>query len=164
MVPVQERVWTLRVNWKAFLENVTDFYHVPFVHERSIGRSRLDAHCSRGGPYTESQRGALHKYIVFPSLCLNVLPYHLTVMATFPVGPDRTHLWYAFCRRRGGSPLEKARALATWAASRLILREDIVMLERYQEGLARGPRHEQPLHELENATAHLHDAVTRWCS
>jgi len=191
MVPIEERVWTLQVNWKAFLENVTDFYHVPFVHKRSIGpyvdqppdlhsfgdhtrqrlnlatsgwRSRLDAHCSRGGPYTQTQLGALHKYIVFPTLCLNLLPYHLTVMATFPVAPDRTRLWYAFCRRRGGSPLEKARVLATWAASRLILREDVVMLERYQEGLARGPRHDQPLHQLESATAHLHDTVTRWCS
>ena len=36
MVPVQEAWWTLGVNWKAFLENVTDFYHVPFVHSRSI--------------------------------------------------------------------------------------------------------------------------------
>lgn len=191
MVPVEERVWEIPVNWKAFLENVTDFYHVPFVHQKSIGgfvsappdlhsygdhtrqrldvatygwRARLDAHCSRGGPYSEAQLKALHKYIVFPTVCLNVLPYHLTVMATFPVAPDRTRLWYAFCRRRGGSLVEKARAVATWAASRVILREDVVMLDRYQQGLMRGPRHEQPLHALENATQHLQDTVTRWCS
>jgi phenylpropionate dioxygenase-like ring-hydroxylating dioxygenase large terminal subunit len=191
MVPVEERIWELPVNWKAFLENVTDFYHVPFVHKNSIAgmvseppdlhsygdhtrqrldvasygwRGKLDAHCSRGGPYNDTQLAALHKYIVFPSVCLNVLPYHFTIMATFPVAPNKTRLWYAFCRRRGGSPIERARAVATWAASRAILYEDVVMLTRYQEGLMRGPRHDQPLHELENATAHLQDAVTRWCS
>ena len=37
MEPIDRKVFKLPVNWKTMLENVTDYYHVPVVHGRSVG-------------------------------------------------------------------------------------------------------------------------------
>ena len=38
MRAIKEKVLTIPVNWKAMLENVVDFYHVPVVHQKTINR------------------------------------------------------------------------------------------------------------------------------
>ncbi len=189
--PIQHQTWRLPCNWKAAIENLTDFYHVPHVHRRTIAahaprgpdlhsygdhtrqrleiatygwRAGLDRRCSRGGPYTPLQQSAMHKYLVFPSTILNVVPFHLTVMQVLPVSADSCDLVYAFCQRRGARGLERLRAVATWAASRVILREDLQLLARYQQGLhAAGPGHHH-LHAMEAAAAHFHGTLQRYLS
>ena len=92
-------------------------------------------HCSRGGPYTDRQMLHLFKYTIFPNTMVNVLPYHLTVMRFWPDGVGRTRLHYAFCKRRGAGKLEWLRAHGAWLGSRIILAEDVRMLERCQHAL-----------------------------
>ena len=189
MRPIQSFERELPCNWKVVLENAMDLYHVPVVHSRSVSRyvdtqpeltklgdhsrqriqiarygwrQRLDEACSRGGPYTPLQRSAMHKYFVFPNFLINVLPFHLTVMQVFPIDPTSCLLRYSFCRRKGARGLELARALATWLASRWILREDLGILQRFQDGVATGRVSEQLFHEGEGAGAHLHGARDRW--
>jgi phenylpropionate dioxygenase-like ring-hydroxylating dioxygenase large terminal subunit len=189
--PIQLKTFDLPCNWKALVENVTDFYHVPFVHKNTIAahvpvgpdirsygdhtrqrleiakyswRRALDRRCSRGGPYQPTQMSALHKYLLFPNTVLNVLPYHVTVMQVFPVTPRQTRLVYAFTRRRGARGVEWARGWATWAASRYILHEDLVILGRYQQGLDSGRCPRQVLHAEEDASAHFHGTLARYLS
>ncbi len=189
MRPIQEKVFKLPTNWKAVLENATDFYHVPFVHAATINRhvsdgptmtsygdhtrqtleiapygfrKWLDDTCSRGGPYTEAQKSSLHKYLLFPNFLINVLPYHLTVMQVWPVDEHNCELHYAFCRRKGARGLELARAVATWGASRYILREDLHILKAFQEGVRTDAVRMQRLHEEEEAAAHFHAVLSRW--
>jgi len=189
MRPIQERVFKLPTNWKAVLENATDFYHVPFVHSGTVTphvetgpeiasygdhtrqtlhiapygwRGWLDDRCSRGGPYTRKQKSSLHKYLIFPNFLINVLPYHLTVMQVWPVDAENCELHYTFCRRRGARGLELARAYATLAASRYILREDLHILKWFQEGVATDAVRLQRLHEEEEAAAHFHAVLSRW--
>ena len=181
----------LPCNWKALVENVTDFYHVPFVHKNTIAahtpeppdirsfgdhtcqrleianfgwRRRFDQRCSRGGPYSNAQAGALHKYLLFPNTVINALPYHLTVMQVFPVSPRKTRLHYTFSKRRGARGLERLRAYSTWAASRYILHEDLTLLETYQRGLDMGKQTHQVLHAMEDASAHFHGTLQRYAS
>ena len=189
MRPIQEKVFRLPTNWKAVLENATDFYHVPFVHAATISRhvpvgptmtsygdhtrqtldiapygfrAWLDDRCSRGGPYTTMQKSALHKYLLFPNFLINVLPYHLTVMQSWPVDEHTCELHYAFCRRKGARGLELARAVGTWAASRYILREDLHILKAFQEGVRTDAVRLQRLHDEEEAAAHFHGVLSRW--
>ena len=190
MRPVQTFEKVYPFNWKAMLENAMDFYHVPFVHNGTINpqvseppdltsygdhtrqrldiaadyswRARLDRRCTRGGPYTPRQIGALHKYLIFPNFLINVLPYHLTVMQVFPVTARSCRLRYAFCRRRGARGLELARAVATWAASRYILWEDIKVLHAFQTGVNTGRVQVQQLHAEEAAASHFHGVISRW--
>ena len=189
--PIQHAVWDLPCNWKALVENVTDFYHVPFVHKNTIAahtpeppdirsfgdhtcqrleianfgwRRRFDQRCSRGGPYSNAQASALHKYLLFPNTVINALPYHLTVMQVFPVSPRKTRLHYTFSKRRGARGLERLRAYSTWAASRYILHEDLTLLETYQRGLDMGKQTHQVLHAMEDASAHFHGTLQRYAS
>jgi phenylpropionate dioxygenase-like ring-hydroxylating dioxygenase large terminal subunit len=189
--PIQQACWDIPVNWKAFLENASDFNHMPFVHKQSIAshvggvpdihsygmhsrqrleiaaypwRQRLDRMCSRGGPYSPVQASALHKYLLFPNTILNVLPYHMTLMEVFPVAPDRTRLHYTFAGREGAWGVEWLRAQATWLASRYILYEDMKLLERYQQGLNTGRREWQVLHEEEQVSARFHGTLARYLS
>ncbi len=189
MEPIERKVFTLPVNWKTMLENVTDYYHVPVVHGRSVGvhvdegpdltsfgdhtrqrldiaaygwRERLDRRCTRGGPYNDKQLSALHKYLVFPNLLMNALPYHLTVMQVFPTGTQECEMHYGFYKRRGARGLERLRAYATWVASRYILREDFDIIERFQRGISTGRMTTQQLHEEEAAISHFHGVLSRW--
>ena len=190
MRPIQsfERVYPF--NWKAMLENAMDFYHVPFVHGATVApqvgdgpdlksyghhtrqrleiagdwplRDRLDRACTRGGPYEPERVRSLHKYLLFPNFLINVLPYHLTIMQIFPVTPTSCRLRYSFCRRAGARGVELARAVATWLASRYILREDIRVLRAFQAGVATGAVPVQHLHDEEAAAAHFHAVIDRW--
>lgn len=189
MRPIQEKVFKLPTNWKAVLENATDFYHVPFVHSGTVTphvpegpdmvsygdhtrqtlhiapygfREWLDDRCSRGGPYTRKQKSSLHKYLIFPNFLVNVLPYHLTVMQVWPVDAGNCELHYSFCRRRGARGVELTRAYATWLASRYILREDLHILRWFQEGVSTDAVRIQRLHEEEQAAAHFHGVLSRW--
>jgi|GEM_PF-882870 len=189
MEPIERKVFRLPVNWKTMLENVTDYYHVPVVHGRSVGihveegpdlhsfgdhtrqrldiaaygwRSRLDKRCTRGGPYSDKQLRALHKYLLFPNLLMNALPYHLTVMQVFPISAQECDLHYGFYKRRGARGLERLRAYATWMASRYILREDFDIIERFQRGISTGRLKTQQLHAEEAAISHFHGVIDRW--
>lgn len=189
MRAIKEKVLTVPVNWKAMLENVVDYYHVPVVHSRTISRHvsegpdlasygdhtrqrldiapyawrrALDRRCTRGGPYTDKQLTALHKYLIFPNFLINVLPYHLTVMQVFPIDATSCRLHYLFCKRRGAGGLELLRAHATAAASRYILMEDLEMLDRFQAGIATGRLKTQVLHDEEAAISHFHSTLNRW--
>ena len=190
MVPIQHTRIPIDANWKAMVENVTDFYHVPSVHSRTIfkhapegpdltqfgdhirqrldigaygWREKFDRACSRGGPYTERQSRALHKYLVFPNTVINALPYHLTVMQFIPTDdPNHCILDYAFYKRRGAKGLERLRAYATWVASRIILKEDLDMIGQYQAGLRRAETNHHTLHEEERIVSAYHGVINRW--
>lgn len=188
MIPVEERVFSIPVNWKSMIENAFDYYHVAEVHRHTIHahvdsqpelafygdhirqnlhiapygwRRLLDRRCSRGGPYTERQMSRLFKYTIFPNTMLNVLPYHLTVMRFWPDGVGGTRLHYSFCKRKGARGVELMRAYGTWLASRLILAEDVRMLVRCQQELdpAAVPHH--LLHDYEAAASHFHAVLGR---
>lgn len=174
LTPVQTLRRPLPSNWKVLLENAIETYHVGAVHPASIGvgaprtldvvdlgenirlrqdlerspplRDWLDRRTTRGGPYTELQRRALHKYLLFPNLVINALPAHVTLIQVFPVTATSAELRYTFARRRGAGPLERARALGSWLGSRWILHEDLSVLDDFQAGAALG---RVPAHHLQ---------------
>ncbi len=189
MVPIQDKVFSIPVNWKLMLENAFDYYHVPQVHRSTIyahvddqpelalygdhirqnlhiapyrWRRFIDGRCSRAGPYSDKQLSRLHKYTLFPNTMINVLPYHLTVMRFWPDGVGNVRLHYTFCQRRGARGLEWLRAHGTWIASRLILLEDVRMLLRCQRGMDSETVPQHLLHDFEAASMHFHEVIGRW--
>ena len=191
MTAIQEKTWVVPCNWKALLDNATESYHLGPVHGASIDphvqdapefrtygdhyrltldigdywwRPFLDSQTARRGPYTEKQKSALHKYVIFPNFLINVLPYHLTVFQVWPINPGSCRFFYGFYKRSGARGLEWLRAVGTWMASRYILLEDLKILERFQEGVTAGADNQHRFGPGEEAIAHFHQVLTRWLS
>jgi phenylpropionate dioxygenase-like ring-hydroxylating dioxygenase large terminal subunit len=179
----RERDEDLAVNWKAILENLCEAYHIGAVHEDSVGRvddvaslevsespplclltvplgagrllSMLDRLCVPSGlGLTQRRRERYHKLVVAPNAVINLTPLFMTVYQAWPVEPGACVLRYTFLPRRGLNPLASLRVLASYAGSRLILKEDLGVLPRFQRGqLYRSRPH--VLHELERAVLFL---------
>lgn len=189
MRPIQEATWTMQCNWKAVLDNATESYHLPVVHSGSVQphvndrpdfvtsgdhyrltlaisdygwRRWLDGRTYRGGPYTERQQAALQKYVLFPNFLMNLIPCHLTIFQVWPIDAGSCRFFYGFYGRKGAGPLEWLRARATWLASRYILREDVHIMDRFQQGAAAGLVSEHRFHAGEVAIDHFHRVLERW--
>ena len=120
----------------------------------------MDRHCARHRTYSDHELSSLHKYFVF-QMVINVLPYHLTVMQSFPVGPTKCIMRYRFCQRRNQGVDRTIQGLGLLVGSRYILYEDVKMYTRIQEGIEKSSQAEHPLHEQERV-AHFHESLRRW--
>jgi choline monooxygenase len=184
MRPMLRRTWTLPCNWKAVLDQATESYHLGPVHGRSIGRaidtvSRfyglgrhhlqtipiadygwrpwLDARSTPAGlAVTPEQRRLFHKYLVFPNMVWNVMPYHLTMFRVYPITPDTCRFDYEFHIRAGAGLVARARGWVTLLASLYILREDFALLEPFQRGVTAAPDHPIAFHREEQSLAYFH--------
>jgi phenylpropionate dioxygenase-like ring-hydroxylating dioxygenase large terminal subunit len=184
MRPMLRRTWTLPCNWKAVLDQATESYHLGPVHGRSIGRaidtvarfqglgrhhlqtipiadygwrSWLDARSTPAGlAVTPEQRRLFHKYLVFPNMVWNVMPYHLTVFRVYPITPDTCRFDYEFHIRGGAGLVPRARGWVTLLASLYILREDFGLLEPFQRGVTAAPDQPIAFHREEQPLAYFH--------
>ena len=184
MRPLLRRTWTLPCNWKAVLDQATESYHLGPVHGRSIGRvidtvstfhglgrhhlqtipiadygwrPWLDARSTpKGLPVTPEQRRLFHKYLVFPNMVWNVMPYHLTVFRVYPITPDTCRFEYEFHVRAGAGVVARARGWLTLLASLYILREDFRLLEPFQRGVTAAPGEPIAFHREEQPLAYFH--------
>ncbi len=187
MVTLEERCWEIPCNWKAILDNTNELYHLPLVHRRTVGGLEVSSTLMRLGPHYEvemnvpvsplrrladratlpaglglapDEHARFRKYLIFPNTLVNVLPHHLTVYRPFPLSPGRCRLYYGFYRPRRAGVLGRLRARASWALSRMVLREDLRAVEMFQRGVDSGGGGPMWLHsDLESALAHFHDAL-----
>src|SRR5262249_8395137 len=101
------RDWALDCNWKVYVDNYLEGYHIPIVHpslmreldyaryrtETSGIVSRQHAPVRRGAPGNPrvAEEGEEAEYYwVYPNLMLNVFPDNFSTNHIVPLGPDRT--------------------------------------------------------------------------
>ena len=65
---------------------------------------------------------------------------------------------------KGCVMIERARAYATWLASRWILYEDVKIYDLVHNGFHSGEVPLQPLHTQESAIGHFHQSLQDWPS
>ena len=139
-------------NWKTYVENYLEGYHIPLVHKS------LDAEIEMSGYYVKmSGAVAVHEVPtksgvndglwawLWPNLAFNVYRYGLMVEHMQPVGHDRTRLDYLYFYDPQSADLD-----AVLAASDQLTLEDKVICEAVQRNLSAGvyetgvlsPRHE----------------------
>lgn len=125
MITVKRKSWTLRSNWKLYVENSMENFHLPTVHEKSIGDVKAEwSHVVGGsGNYlilhsrAERSRATLTGEPGFPNIptlegqaargAQYILIYPATVLGCdldcmwfkqmIPDGPDRMRNETAFC-------------------------------------------------------------------
>jgi choline monooxygenase len=136
---VERRDYEVESNWKVYVDNYVEGYHIPMIHpalyrEIDYDRYRVEArryHSAQFAPLRGSERDEnVLYYWVFPNLMLNFYPGSLQVNAVLPLSPTRTRTvfeWYAT-----GDAGEVREAVAF---SDQVQREDMAICAAVQKGL-----------------------------
>lgn len=180
---VMRRDYELSANWKVYVDNYLEGYHIPIVHPRLFGEldyaryrtetatwwSRQHAPLrpipatgdSEAGatrayrPETEGEEASYHW--VFPNLMLNAYQGMLQTNVVIPLGPDRTRVrfeWFA-------PPPAPSEGDARWSElvgfSELVQEEDRTICETVQRNLgSRGAVRGRYVVARENGVHHFH--------
>ena len=151
----ERRTYNMRCNWKTYVDNYLEGYHLPSVHpglnrELDFNAYRVEPHASyvrqfspiRGGQpgdaiprrYPEAREDLTTDYFwIFPNWMLNCYPDNISLNVVLPVSPDESLAifeWY-LPREEHGSPAAKASV----EFSHQIQIEDIAICETVQKNL-----------------------------
>ena len=141
--------YDVRANWKVYVDNFLEGYHVPYVHPELYTLYDFDAYVTEVhdwysvqlGPLTDDRNvyttggGEALYYQIFPNLMLNVVPGRLQSNVVIPVAPDRCKVIFRYYYDDVTSPAAQQRIEADIAFSDKVQQEDGEICERVQRGL-----------------------------
>ncbi len=170
---VERRDYVIGCNWKVYVDNYLEGYHVPIAHPSLMRELDYANYRTVTGRYHSLQDAPLKKdaqvyapashsdsdgaealyYWVFPNLMLNVYPDNLSTNLIVPLDDERTLTifeWYFH------EP-DPARVAQTIKFSDEIQQEDITLCENVQRGL-RSRSYERGRYSVrrENGVHHFH--------
>jgi choline monooxygenase len=164
--------YEIACNWKAYVDNFLEGYHVPHVHPalnrmldyRSYRTELSEWHSLQWSPL-ESDAGlygngdALY-YWLWPNTMLNILPGRLQTNRVLPLGVDRCRVEFDFHYPDDDSGEARARREADQQFSDAVQLEDLRICEDVQRGLASGSYVAGRLNPLrESGVHHFHELL-----
>ena len=141
-------IFDVACNWKVYVDNFLEGYHLPLVHP---GLSRLldyRAYDTELAHWYSMQHSPLRNadavygdgealyFHVFPNVMLNVMPGRLQSNRVLPLGPDRCRVEFDYFYVQ--DPGATARIDEDRAFSDAVQHEDMAICEAVQKGLASG--------------------------
>ncbi|MBM4186812.1 MAG: aromatic ring-hydroxylating dioxygenase subunit alpha [Gemmatimonadetes bacterium] len=153
-IPIEEMRLVHRVdyqvgaNWKVYVDNFLEGYHIPHVHpelnralDYSSYRTELAAwHSLQYSPlkadnvYTGGG-GEAYYYWIYPNLMLNFLPHRIQANLVVPEGPGRCRVIFWYYYLDPAAPGRDRQIADDLAYSDLVQAEDRDICERVQIGL-----------------------------
>jgi choline monooxygenase len=135
-------------NWKVYVDNFLEGYHLPHVHPglsrvldyRAYDTELFAWHSLQSSPLRNSDAiygtGQAFYYFVYPNVMLNIMPGRLQTNRILPLGPNRCRIVfdYYYAQDEGA----QARIAADQAFSDEVQHEDIAICEAVSKGLASG--------------------------
>lgn len=173
--------WVVECNWKVYVDNYLEGYHIPFVHPGlfkeidydhyrvlvSDWYSRQDSPIRKTESVYRRNLGAEESpqalyYWIFPNLMLNLYPDNMQTNLIVPLGPERTLTifeWYFADPGRAGLEQDFAQS---FAFSESVQAEDIQICEDVQRGL-RSATYARGRYSVkrENGVHHFHSLLQR---
>jgi choline monooxygenase len=166
----QRTTYDLACNWKVYVDNYLEGYHVPHIHlelnrmldYRSYVTELARWHSLQWSPLESTDdlygNGEALYYWIWPNTMLNILPGRLQTNRVLPLGPDRCRVEFDFYYP------DDARAAARrerdLAFSDLVQKEDVDICERVQRGLGSGSYVAGRLNPLrESGVHHFHELL-----
>ena len=154
MRPAARKDWYIDCNWKVYVDNYLEGYHIPVAHPSlnreldysqyhtetkrfySIQHSPMKrASSTRSAPEENSTSNEAQSFWLFPNLMLNVYADNYSTNLIIPVGEARTLTvfeWY-FHNPEQAEVRERVRRTVEWSDE--IQLEDIKLCEAVQRGL-----------------------------
>ncbi len=148
--PISRRDYDVKCNWKVYVDNYLEGYHLPIVHpglfrELDYSQYRVDTHRLHSAQYApirpvregqanrqydESEGGALY-YWVFPNWMLNIYPDNMSINVIVPKSTGETVTIFEWFVK--DKEAMKDRIEQTMAFSHEIQVEDISICEAVQK-------------------------------
>lgn len=164
--------YEIACNWKVYVDNFLEGYHVPFVHPglnrlldyRSYRTELSRWHSLQWSPLDSDAAlygsGDALYYWLWPNTMLNILPGRLQTNRVVPLGVDRCQVVFDTYYATDDSPEARARRGADIQFSDGVQHEDIGICEDVQRGMASGsyvPGRLNPLRET--GVHHFHELL-----
>jgi choline monooxygenase len=187
MSMVEKRDYVLECNWKVYVDNYLEGYHIPIVHPSLMRELDYNAYSTITGRYHSLQHapiraskpgtGGLRRYSyeqgqtqalfywVFPNLMLNVYPDNFSTNLIIPLSVDRTLTVFEWYFLDAGSEEATEKIRQTIEFSDEIQQEDIHICEAVQRGL-RSISYDRGRYSVtrENGVHHFHSLLHEFMS
>ncbi len=141
-------VFDVECNWKVYVDNFLEGYHIPMVHpalskvidyrEYHVELARW--HSVQHSPVRDASsaygEGHAYYYFVYPNVMLNCVPGRLQTNRILPLGPGRCRVEFDYFYAT--DPASQARIAIDQGFCDEVQAEDIAICESVQKGLASG--------------------------
>jgi choline monooxygenase len=170
--------YELACNWKVYIDNFLEGYHLPHVHPglsrvldyRAYDTELFPWHSLQSSPLRNSGDiygdGEAFYYFIYPNVMLNIMPGRMQTNRILPLGPGRCRVEFDYYYAQDEQA--QARIAADQSFSDEVQSEDITICEAVQKGLASGfytagrlcPKREGGVWHFQNLlrAAYAHDA------
>jgi choline monooxygenase len=140
--------YEIACNWKVYVDNFLEGYHLPHVHPglskvldyRAYDTELFDWYSLQSSPLRNSAAiygdGEAFYYFVYPNVMLNIMPGRLQTNRIVPLGPDRCRVEFDYYYAQDAAA--QAHIAADQEFSDEVQQEDIDICEAVQRGLASG--------------------------
>ncbi|HLW74189.1 MAG TPA: aromatic ring-hydroxylating dioxygenase subunit alpha [Gammaproteobacteria bacterium] len=145
--------YDVECNWKAYVDNYLEGYHLPHVHPglnklldyRAYVTNLAEWYSHQHSPLDGAQgpyaAGEAHYYFIWPNMMLNILPGRLQTNRVVPVSSRHCKVLFDYYYSDLGSPAAQKMIAEDLAFSDEVQREDMAICERVQKGLESGSYH-----------------------
>ena len=135
-------------NWKVYIDNFLEGYHLPHVHPglskvldyRAYDTELFPWYSLQSSPLRDGGEfygeGEAFYYHVYPNVMLNIMPGRLQTNRILPLGPGRCRVEFDYYYAQDDKAM--ARIAADQAFSDEVQIEDVTICEAVQKGLASG--------------------------
>ncbi len=178
-------VYQAACNWKVYMDNYLEGYHVPFVHPGLTGVLEFDKYETEvhphyilqhspfsddpgKNPYAGSAGAGADEviyYCVYPNFMINLSGGRLQVNLVVPRGPNRTEIIFDYFYDDPEAPGASNQIARDIEFSDVVQAEDITICEQVQRGLESGAyekgricvAYEHGLHHFQNLFRRAYD-------
>lgn len=147
----REVQYEVAANWKVYVDNFLEGYHVPYVHPELAKLYDYQRYTTEVFPwyslqhapltgenalYSRDGGGEAFYYCIFPNFMLNILPGRLQTNLVTPLAPDRCRVTFRYFYDDVESDGARRRIDEDVAYSDAVQAEDADICARVQQGLA----------------------------